>query len=129
MDINRCDFGNFKNIADQIGRNGYLFLFMPSPFGCFRTRGRFIVGTVDELQQVLHSPVVLHPSISFYYWLVILPFRLLLLALCQAQTQLLTHLCIVSTSRCGWGLLMKQTYFSLDKFLQLIKGSKVITFL
>lgn len=104
MDINRCDCGNFKNTTDKSGRNGYLFLFMPSPFGCFRTRGRFIVCTVDELQKVLNPPVVLHPSISFYYWLVIFPFRLLLLSLCQTQTQLFAHLCIVSTSGCSWGL-------------------------
>lgn len=77
---------------------------MPGPFGCLRTGGRFTVGTVDELQQVLHPPVVLHPSISFYYRLVLLTFRLLLLTLCQTQAQLLSHLCIVSTSRSSWGL-------------------------
>lgn len=80
---------------------------MPGPFGCLRTGGRFAVGTVDELQQVLHPPVVLHPAISFYYWLVLLTFRLLLLTLCQTQAQLLPHLCIVSTGRSSRGLEQK----------------------
>lgn len=58
---------------------------MPCSFGCLRTGSRFTISTVNELQQVLHPPVVLHPSISFYCWLLLFPFGLLLLTLGQAQ--------------------------------------------
>lgn len=107
--------------SELIGRDSYLLLFMPGPFGCLGTGGRFIVGTVNELQQVLHPPVVLHPSISLYYWLLLLTFRLLLLTFCQTQAQLLPHLCIVSTGRSSWRLGMKRNDTideeTLNKFL------------
>lgn len=77
---------------------------MPRPLCCLRTGGGFTVGAVDKLQQVLHPPVVLYPSVPLDYRLVLLTFGLLLLALRQAQAQLLAHLCIVSTSRSSRGL-------------------------
>lgn len=83
-------------------------MFVSSSFGCLGAGGGLIVSAVDELQQVLHPPVVLHAAVPLQYRLVFLPFRLLLLALCQTQTKFFPHLCIVSTGRSSWGLEINQ---------------------
>lgn len=97
-----------KPVVSWFKGPSYLLLFMPGSFGCFRTGNRFTVGTVYELQEVLHPPVVLHPSISFYRWLLLLTFWLFFLALCQTQAQFLPHLCIISTGWGSWWLYAKQ---------------------
>lgn len=80
-------------------RPPYLPLLVPGPLGRARAAGRLGPRAVDELQQVLHAPVVHHALRQRVRLL-----GLLLLPLGQPQAQLLPHLRVVPAGRRGWRL-------------------------
>lgn len=92
-------------------RASYLPLLVPGPLGRPRAARRLGPRAVDELQQVLHAPVVHHALRERVRFL-----RLLLLPLGQPQAELLPHLCVVPAGRGGWRLRRPQEHTATLRF-------------